>query len=70
MTKMRKSGREKLENPPVELPKVVEVPEKWRKSQGGRFVLVPTPLMTDAEIRTVRKGKQPPRIADFEKAVA
>ena len=53
----KKSWREKLEHPPVELPKVVEVPEKWQKSQGGRHVLVPTPLMADAEIRTVRKGK-------------
>ncbi|MBN1359470.1 MAG: MGMT family protein [Sedimentisphaerales bacterium] len=54
----RKSGREKLENPAVEgLPKVVEVPEKWRKSQGGRWVLVPTPSMADAEVRTVPKGK-------------
>ena len=57
MANKRKSWREKLENPPVELPKIVEVPEKWRKSQGGRFILVPTPLMADAEIRTVRKGK-------------
>ncbi|GEM_PF-4042363 len=32
MAKKYKSWREKLENPPVELPKVVEVPEKWRKS--------------------------------------
>jgi len=57
MAKGRKSWREKLENPPVELPKVVDVPEKWRKSQGGRYVLVPTPLMADAAIRAVRKGK-------------
>jgi hypothetical protein len=57
MANKRKSWREKLENPPVELPKIVEVPEKWRKSQGGRFILVPTPLMADAEIRTVREGK-------------
>jgi hypothetical protein len=57
MARARKSWREKLENPPVELPKVVEVPEKWRKSQGGRYVLVPTPLMADEAIRAVRKGK-------------
>lgn len=57
MAYKRKSWREKLEHPPVELPKIVEVPEKWRKSQGGRFILVPTPLTTDGEIRTVRKGK-------------
>jgi len=57
MAKRYKSWREKLENPPVELPKVVDVPKKWRKSQGGRRVLVPTPLMADEQIRTVRKGK-------------
>ena len=52
-----KSWREKLENPPPGLPKVVEVPEKWRKSQGGRYILVPTPLMADEQVRTVPKGK-------------
>ncbi len=57
MAYKHKSWREKLENPPAELPKVVEVPERWRKAQGGRNVLVPTPLMADKEIRTVRKGK-------------
>jgi len=54
----RKSWREKLENPAVKgLPKVVDVPEKWRKMMGGRRVLVSTPLMADEEIRTVRKGR-------------
>jgi hypothetical protein len=60
MTKTRrtyKSWREKLENPVAGLPKIVDVPEKWRKSQGGRWVLVPTPLTADEEIRTVPKGK-------------
>jgi hypothetical protein len=52
-----KSWREKLENPVEGLPKVVEVPEKWRKAMGGRRVLVPTPMMADEEVRTVRKGK-------------
>lgn len=54
-----KTAREKPENPLNGLPRIVDVPEKWRKSQGGRFVLVPTPLMADEEIRTVRKGKSP-----------
>lgn len=52
-----KSWREKLENPIDGLPKVVEVPEKWQKSQGGRRILVPTPMMADEAIRTVGKGK-------------
>jgi hypothetical protein len=57
MAYRRKSWREKFENPPAELAKIVEVPEKWRKSQGGRLILVPTPLMADGEIRTIRMGK-------------
>jgi hypothetical protein len=53
-----KSWRDKLEHPAVEgLPKVVDVPEKWRKMMGGARVLVPTPMMTDEEIRTVPKGR-------------
>ena len=43
----RKSGREKLENPPDGLPKVISVPPEWEKRMGGRRVLVPTPLMVD-----------------------
>ena len=53
----RKSGREKLNNPPAELPKVVSVPAKFQKQMGGKRVLVPTPLMVDELIRKVRKGK-------------
>jgi hypothetical protein len=55
--KKYKSWREKLENPLPGLPKVVEVPPKWQKMMGGVRVLVPTPLMADEEIRTVRKGR-------------
>lgn len=43
--------------PPEDLPKVVEVPKSWEKRMGGRRVLVPAPLDTDAVIRRVRKGK-------------
>jgi hypothetical protein len=57
MTKTRKSWREKLENPPEGLPKVVECPEKWKKRFGGTRVLVPTPLLVDKVIRTIQKGK-------------
>jgi hypothetical protein len=53
----RKSWHEKLENPPVGLPKVVEVPSNWQRRMGGRKVLVPTPLMVDEVIRTVRKDE-------------
>ena len=55
--KSRKSWREKLENPPPSLPKVVTGPAKWEKRFGGRRVLVPTPLLVDAEIRKIKKGK-------------
>ena len=55
--KSKKSWREKLENPPEGLPKVVEGPAKWEKRFGGRRVLVPTPLLVDELIRKVRKGK-------------
>ncbi len=57
MFKTRKSWREKLENPPKGLPKVVDGPPKWEKRFGGRRVLVPTPLLVDGLIRKVRKGK-------------
>jgi len=55
--KSRKSWREKLENPPEGLPKVVNGPAKWEKRFGGSRVLVPTPLLVDALIRKVRKRK-------------
>ena len=48
-SRSRKSGREKLNNPPVELPKVVSVPAKFQKQMGGKRVLVPTPRMVDAD---------------------
>jgi hypothetical protein len=55
--KTRKSWREKLENPPKGLPKVVSGPLKWEKRFGGRRVLVPTPLLVDELIRKVPKRK-------------
>jgi hypothetical protein len=54
--KSRKSWREKLENPPAGLPKVVSGPATWEKRFGGRRVLVPTPLLVDGLIRKVKKG--------------
>jgi alkylated DNA nucleotide flippase Atl1 len=55
--KMRKSWREKLENPPKGLPKIVKGPPKWEKTFGGRRVLIATPLLVDALICKVKKGK-------------
>jgi hypothetical protein len=54
--KSHKSWREKLENPPPGLPKVVSGPAAWEKRFGGRRVLVPTPLLVDSLIRKVKKG--------------
>ena len=53
----RKSWREKLENPPEGLPKVINVPKEWEKRMGGKRVLVPTPLLVDGLIRKIGKGK-------------
>jgi alkylated DNA nucleotide flippase Atl1 len=55
--KSKKSWREKLENPPPGLPKVVEVPQNWEKRMGGKRVLVPTPLQVDELIHKVPKGR-------------
>jgi hypothetical protein len=57
MAKTRKTWREKLENPPKGLPKVVDGPPKWEKRFGGTRVLVPTPLLIDELIHKVPKGK-------------
>ncbi len=57
MVRTRKSWREKRENPVQGLPKVVDVPDKWVKTMGGRRVLVPTPLMVDELVRTVPKHR-------------
>jgi len=57
MVKTRKSWRQKLENPPKGLPKVVDVPPKMVKRFGTGKMLVPTPLLVDALIRKVEKGK-------------
>ena len=57
MARARKSWHEKLEKPVAGLPKVVEVPDKWVKTMGGRRVLVPTPMMVDELVRTVPKRK-------------
>jgi hypothetical protein len=57
MARARKSWHEKLEKPVAGLPKVVDVPDKWIKTMGGRRVLVPTPMMVDELLRTVPKRK-------------
>jgi hypothetical protein len=57
MARARKSWHEKLEKPVAGLPKVVDVPDKWVKTMGGRRVLVPTPRMVDELVRTVPRRK-------------
>ncbi len=53
----RKSWREKRENPVPGLPKVVDVPDKWVKTMGGRRIFVPTPRLVDELVRTVPKRR-------------
>ncbi|MBA7667358.1 hypothetical protein ES703_75446 [subsurface metagenome] len=53
--KSRTTWREKLEK--KQEPKVVKVPPKMRKRFGSGTMLVPTPLLVDALIRKVKKGK-------------
>ena len=55
--KSRKSWREKLENPPKGLPKAVDVPPKWVKRFGTGKMLIATPLLVDALMRKIEKGK-------------
>jgi len=57
MARARKSWHEKLEKPVAGLPKVVDVPDQWVKTMGGRRVLVPTPRMVDDLLRTVPRQK-------------
>ena len=50
-----KSWREKLEKQ-VE-PKVVDVPDSWARRIGHGKMLVPTPLLVDKAIKSIRKGR-------------
>ncbi len=57
-SRTRKTWREKFENVPEGLPKVVEGnTATWEKRLGGRRVLIATPKLVDEVIRRVRKGK-------------
>lgn len=53
--KFSTSWREKLEKQ-IE-PKIVEVPDKWAARIGHGKMLVPTPLLVDAAIRKIPRGK-------------
>ncbi len=53
--KSRTTWREKLEK--KQDPKVVKVPPKMRKRFGSETMLVATPLLVDALVRKVKKGK-------------
>lgn len=54
---MPKSWREKLENPPKGIPKVVKITGKMSKRWGTGTVVIPAPLGVDAIIKKVPKGK-------------
>jgi hypothetical protein len=53
----RTPWRQKLERPNVPLPKIVRVPEKWRKRFGTGTMAIAHPLDVDALIRKVPRGK-------------
>jgi hypothetical protein len=53
--KSSKSWKEKLEKEMS--PKVVEVPDKWANRVGHGKMLVPTPLLVDAAIKKIPRGK-------------
>lgn len=59
MLKSRINWREKLENPPKGLPKVVDASKnpKMAKRFGTGKMLIATPLHVDGLIRKVKKGK-------------
>ena len=56
MAKTRKTWQEKLADSKG-LPKVVDVPEKWTRTYGTGKMLIATPLLVDALMRKVEKGK-------------
>jgi hypothetical protein len=51
----RKSWRSKLEK--AQEPSVFEMTGKWAQRYGAGKMLIPTPMMVDEVIRTVRRGK-------------
>ncbi len=53
----KKSWREKLENPPKGIPKVVKITGKMSKKWGTGTVVIPAPLEVDTIIKKVPKGK-------------
>ncbi len=53
----KKSWREKLENPPKGIPKVVKITGKMSKRWGTGTVVIPAPLEVDAIMKKVPKGK-------------
>jgi len=56
---MAKSWREKLENPPKGLPKIIDISKnpKMEKRFGKGKMLIATPLLVDTIIRKVKRGK-------------
>jgi alkylated DNA nucleotide flippase Atl1 len=51
----KKSWRSKLEK--AQEPSVFEMTGKWAQRYGAGKMLIPTPMMVDEVIRTVRRGK-------------
>src|SRR5258706_6750805 len=51
----KKSWRSKLEK--AQQPSVFEMTRKWAQRYGAGKMLIPTPMMVDEVIRTVRRGE-------------
>lgn len=62
-----KTWRQKLQEEHPNHGKVVAVPPGMQKRFGTGRMLIPRPADVDAIMRKVKRGKQPPRVKDFEK---
>lgn len=55
--KHRKSWREKRDAPPVDYPKLVDIPQKWAQTIGHGKMVILTPKIVDQYMRTIPQGK-------------
>lgn len=65
----RKSWQEKLEDSQG-LPKVEVITDDMSKRWGTGTVVIPAPREVDEIMRSVPKGKKPPKVKGFESCLA